>query len=242
MAGSTLSSTIPPRWPLRPAPAARGASDISTERTSASLPPTRAGAAGRGAAAPLGPPAAGGGYCIACGERLEPGHRFCWACGAERWRPPAAQQPQAAGRPPPSPGTPALIPSVPVPRAPTAEATPVPGLAWLYGGGAVVWLLSLAQLGGFLAASKGRAQLLVQGGLGQRLRQGWVRVHGVRELGGRHPLVHGQNAFGDQVGGAGTHDGDAQHIALRIGDHLDQTVGFAEHQGPAQGGEGEAAD
>src|SRR5436189_1363281 len=80
----------------------------------------------------------GTGYCIACGERLEPGHRFCWACGAERWRPPAAQQPQAAGRPPPSPGTPALIPSVPVPRAPTAEATPVPGLAWLYGAGAVV--------------------------------------------------------------------------------------------------------
>ena len=104
----------------------------------------------------------GTGYCIACGERLEPGHRFCWACGAERWRPPAAQQPQAAGRPPPSPGTPALIPSVPVPRAPTAEATPVPGLAWLYGAGAVVWLLSLAQLGGFLAASKGRAQLLDQ--------------------------------------------------------------------------------
>jgi len=52
-----------------------------------------------------------------------------------------------------------------VPRPPPGaqpESTPVPGLAWLYGAGAVVWLISLAQLGGFLAAGKGRAQLLEQ--------------------------------------------------------------------------------
>ncbi|HEX6348917.1 MAG TPA: zinc ribbon domain-containing protein [Candidatus Dormibacteraeota bacterium] len=108
----------------------------------------------------------GAGYCIACGERLEPGHRFCWSCGAERWIPPPANP--VAARPPPSPGTPPLLPSrQPGAVAPPVQATPVPGLAWLYGAGAVVWLISLAQLGGFLAASKGRAQLidqLVKGG------------------------------------------------------------------------------
>jgi hypothetical protein len=101
----------------------------------------------------------GTGYCIACGERLEPGHRYCWACGAERWLPEA---PSAPGdqRPPPSPGTPARLPAAAV-RA-QSELTPVPGLAWLYGAGAVVWLITLAQLGGFLAAGKGRAQLIEQ--------------------------------------------------------------------------------
>lgn len=99
----------------------------------------------------------GAGYCISCGERLDPGHRFCPACGSARWMPEAT--PPAPGElPPPGPGTPARIPPPTARRPP--EATPVPGLAWLYGAGAVVWLLSLAQLGGFLAASKGRAQLV----------------------------------------------------------------------------------
>jgi len=102
----------------------------------------------------------GAGYCIACGERLEPGHRYCWACGAERWIPKPAAPPDAS-LPPPSPGTPAVLPRAGLAAA-QAESTPVPGLAWLYGAGAVVWLISLAQLGGFLAASKGRAQLIEQ--------------------------------------------------------------------------------
>ena len=101
----------------------------------------------------------GAGYCIACGERLEPGHRYCWACGAERWLPEPPPSPRDQ-RPPPSPGTPARLPA-PAARPPTAP-TPVPGLAWLYGAGAVIWLISLAQLAGFLAAGKGRAQLLEQ--------------------------------------------------------------------------------
>ena len=104
----------------------------------------------------------GAGYCIACGERLDPGHRFCPACGAARWlpEPPAPPGGQA---PPPGPGTPARHPA----PAARPDSTPVPGLAWLYGAGAVVWLVSLAQLAGFLTASRGRAQLLdslVKGG------------------------------------------------------------------------------
>jgi hypothetical protein len=99
----------------------------------------------------------GAGYCISCGERLDPGHRFCPACGTARWMP-ETPAPPAGQLPPPAPGTPARVPPPTV--QPLPEATPVPGLAWLFGAGAVVWLVSLAQLGGFLAASKGRAQLV----------------------------------------------------------------------------------
>src|SRR6266700_3158127 len=99
----------------------------------------------------------GAGYCISCGERLDPGHRFCPACGTARWMP-KTPPPLAGQPPPPAPGTPARITAPTV--QPLPEATPVPGLAWLFGAGAVVWLVSLAQLGGFLAAGKGRAQLV----------------------------------------------------------------------------------
>ena len=85
----------------------------------------------------------GGGFCINCGERLAPEHRFCWSCGAERWRPPDA---------PPVPATP----------EPPAPATPVGGLTWIFAGGAVLWLISLAQTAGVLAASPTRAQLIDQ--------------------------------------------------------------------------------
>jgi hypothetical protein len=85
----------------------------------------------------------GDGFCINCGERLAPEHRFCWACGAERWQPPA--------------GPPAAV-------APDASApvTPVGGLVWIFAAGAVLWLISLAQTAGVLAASPTRAQLLDQ--------------------------------------------------------------------------------
>ena len=86
-----------------------------------------------------------GGFCINCGERLAPEHRFCWACGAERWQPPAAAEVAA-----------------PEAAAAAAPATPVGGLVWIFAGGAVLWLISLAQTAGVLAASPTRAQLLDQ--------------------------------------------------------------------------------
>lgn len=87
-----------------------------------------------------------GRFCINCGERLDPQHRFCWACGAERWQP----DPE-----PPATSTPAPQPS-------DQPATPVGALIWVYAAGAVLWLISLAQTAGVLAASPTRAQLLDQ--------------------------------------------------------------------------------
>lgn len=87
-----------------------------------------------------------GGFCIRCGERLDPAHRFCWACGAERWQPAPNSGPTERSR--------SQHLKLPV--------TPVPGLAWVFAGGAVLWLISLAQTAGVLAAAPTRAQLLDQ--------------------------------------------------------------------------------
>ena len=88
-----------------------------------------------------------GGYCIQCGERLAPEHRFCWACGAERWTPAPPAPPEVERLPPARAGQP-------------PADQPVPGLAWIYAAGAVLWLLLLAQTAGVLVASPTRAQLM----------------------------------------------------------------------------------
>ena len=82
------------------------------------------------------------GYCIRCGERLAPDHLFCWACGAERW-------------------TPAPVGPAP-PAGPEPDPAPAMATAWIYGAGAVLWLLLLAQTAGVLAASPTHAELLSQ--------------------------------------------------------------------------------
>ena len=81
-------------------------------------------------------------YCIICGERLQPGHRYCPACGAERW----------------SPALPGSAPPPPAVRA-DVEPTPIPGLAWIYAIGAVTWLLLLARNAAEVAAGPTRAQM-----------------------------------------------------------------------------------
>jgi hypothetical protein len=81
-------------------------------------------------------------YCIICGERLQPGHQFCPACGAERW------SPLLPGSPPPPPAV-----------GPDVEPAPVPGLAWVYAAGAVTWLLLVAVDAGQVAAAPTRAQM-----------------------------------------------------------------------------------
>jgi hypothetical protein len=89
-----------------------------------------------------------GDYCIMCGERLEGGHRYCSACGSERWARPAPDPTLAAA--------PAAA------KAPPA-ATPVSRIVvWLFAAGAVLWLVNLAQTAGILAASAGRAQIADQ--------------------------------------------------------------------------------
>jgi zinc-ribbon domain len=81
-------------------------------------------------------------YCVVCGERLQRDHRFCPACGAERW------SPMLPGSLPPPPAV-----------AADEEPAPVPGLAWVYAAGAVMWLVLLAINAGEVAAGPSRAQM-----------------------------------------------------------------------------------
>jgi hypothetical protein len=104
-------------------------------------------------------------YCITCGTELAPDHRFCPKCGAERWTPP---QEEPALRPPPVPG------SQPFHRE-AVKPVPAPKLRWLpyvYGAGAVFWLIELAQFAAIVAAPAGRDQLhqaLVAAGVNQNV-------------------------------------------------------------------------
>ena len=91
-------------------------------------------------------------HCINCGLEIGPDHRFCPRCGAERWMPGAEKR---AVRPPPGAGTQPFDPAPPRPA-------PTPGLRWLpfvFGAGAVFWLIQLAQFAAVVTAPAGRDQL-----------------------------------------------------------------------------------
>ncbi|HZV50754.1 MAG TPA: zinc ribbon domain-containing protein [Candidatus Dormibacteraeota bacterium] len=98
-------------------------------------------------------------YCINCGARLEPDHRFCWSCGTPRWTPaaPVGDGGEGAPRPPPTPGTSPF------------QATPVPApkvdlglLPWCYAAGAIFFLLLLAQDLPYVLSPAGRSLLIAQ--------------------------------------------------------------------------------
>jgi len=78
-------------------------------------------------------------YCTNCGARLEPGHRYCWSCGTQRWTPepasPAPVRPAAAG-----PVSLGLLP-------------------WFYGAGAVFFLVWATQALAVFLSPVGRADL-----------------------------------------------------------------------------------
>lgn len=102
-------------------------------------------------------------YCISCGQALDPDHRYCPRCGAERWSPPEAA-PQL--RPPPGAGSQTFLRAAP--RVPAA-----PRLRWLpfvFAAGAVFWLVELVQFAAVVAAPAGRDELrqaLVNAGIKQ---------------------------------------------------------------------------
>jgi hypothetical protein len=97
----------------------------------------------------------GTGFCIRCGVRLDPGHRYCWSCGATRYEAPAGDE--ASQRPPPTPGVQPFA---------LRERTQQPAnLGWLhffFAAGAVFWLIRLAQSAAVVAAPAGREQLAQQ--------------------------------------------------------------------------------
>lgn len=100
-------------------------------------------------------------HCINCGQQLGPDETVCPRCGAARWTPEAEKR---SVRPPPGAGTQPFAPSSP-------RAEPTPGLRWLpfvFGAGAVFWLIQLAQFAAVVTAPAGRDQLrqaLVTGGV-----------------------------------------------------------------------------
>ena len=101
----------------------------------------------------------GSGFCIMCGAHLETGHRFCWSCGAPRWTPEAGE---AAGRPapadqrpPPVPGTPAMVTIARPPEPPSLGLLP-----WFYAAGAIFFLIWATQALAVFLSPAGRAQLI----------------------------------------------------------------------------------
>jgi hypothetical protein len=100
-------------------------------------------------------------FCIACGTELQPDHRYCARCGAERW---SAPNLVTSAKPPPGAGSQTFAPA-------PARAAPSPLLSWLpfvFAAGSVFWLIQLAQFTAIVAAPAGRDQLrqaLVQAGI-----------------------------------------------------------------------------
>jgi hypothetical protein len=83
--------------------------------------------------------------CSRCGARLEPPHRFCWNCGAER-------SPAPAPAPAPSPA--------PRPADPARRLSPwISVLTFLCAAGGVFALVLLTQLAAYMLNPLGRVQL-----------------------------------------------------------------------------------
>ncbi|HZV50162.1 MAG TPA: hypothetical protein VFD49_10400 [Candidatus Dormibacteraeota bacterium] len=99
-------------------------------------------------------------YCINCGARLEPEHRFCWRCGTPRWTPspPAGEGQDDAPRPPPGPG----VSPFPATSAPAPKQVDLGLLPWCYAAGAVFFLLLLAQDLPYVLSPAGRSLLVDQ--------------------------------------------------------------------------------
>jgi zinc ribbon protein len=147
-------------------------------------------------------------YCIRCGVRLEPGHRFCPSCGAARWSPePEQAEPPLEAvpvRPPPVPGTPVFG----VRPAPAPQRAAAPGgrvglglLPWFYALGAFLFLLEATQGLASLASPAGRAQLaaeLTRQGSPASMQQGILTAYWTIQIGGSlvAAALHGAAFYG----------------------------------------------
>ncbi len=155
-------------------------------------------------------------YCILCGVRLEPIHRFCWSCGAERWSPDAsgtaaeAAEPEAeaaepaepaaeAERPPPVPGTPVFVAAPPA--ASKGPAVSLGLLPWLYAAGAVLFLVEATQQLALALSSDWRGEFLArlgQQGIRAPMQQQVLTVDLVILIGGSvcAAVLHGVAFYG----------------------------------------------
>jgi hypothetical protein len=99
-------------------------------------------------------------YCVECGARLEPEHRFCWSCGTPRWiapeqPPPTPEEAPAPDLRPPPPPPPSVTPA----GRGSAAAADLGLLPWLYAAGAVFFLVWTTQALAYFLAPAGRSQL-----------------------------------------------------------------------------------
>jgi len=139
-------------------------------------------------------------YCINCGARLEPVHRFCWSCGAPRWSPEPESPPPAAEaeRPPPVPGT-QVFGAAAAPRVETRVSLGL--LPWLYAVGAIFFLVQATQGAAYLLSPGGRAQLaasFAHQGISGSVQQGFLAVYWVILVGGSlvAAVLHGAAFYG----------------------------------------------
>jgi hypothetical protein len=134
----------------------------------------------------------GGSYCVECGARLEPSHRFCPSCGTARWTPPEGAPEPSATPPHPLPTSPpASSPAPPSGAGLSARrpATALPDLGllpWLYAAGAVFFLVWATQALAYLLAPSGRLQLtteLARQGVGRDSQAMFLLVYGAALIG-----------------------------------------------------------
>ena len=123
-------------------------------------------------------------YCIECGAQLETEHKFCWNCGAERWRGPAAEVPEPAES-----------------ERPSLAPASLGALPWFFAAGAIFFLIWVTQTAAVFAAPAGRAQLasnLAASGVNPQQRTLLLALFGALMIGAGLALaaLHGAAFYG----------------------------------------------
>lgn len=133
----------------------------------------------------MGPEEAG--YCIACGARLEPAHRYCWSCGAPRWTQLPPSLPGGGG------------PSGPDGGRRAADYLGL--LPWFYAAGAIFFLIWATQALAVFLSPAGRASLaatMSAQGIAPSMQPGLLVAYGVLLVGAAlfAAALHGAAFYG----------------------------------------------
>ena len=143
----------------------------------------------------MGPEEAG--YCIACGARLEPAHRYCWSCGAARW---AQLPPPLAGGGGPS-GPEGGRTSTDQQALGRRGADYLGLLPWFYAAGAIFFLIWATQALAVFLSPAGRASLaatMSAQGVSPSMQPGLLVAYGVLLVGAAlvAAALHGAAFYG----------------------------------------------
>jgi hypothetical protein len=123
-------------------------------------------------------------YCIGCGVRLEPAHRYCWNCGTARWAPDQA------------PAPPMVVEARGSALHPTLGLLP-----WFYAAGAVFFLIWATRALAVFLSPSGRetmAATMTAQGIAPSMQAGLLVAYGVLLVGAAllAAALHGAAFYG----------------------------------------------